>query len=470
MIDADTGFGSATDLAAGLERGSFSAVELTNAVFDAIDTRADPGVFIALTRDRALHEARASDERRARGACLSAWDGIPLAWKDLFDFRGVPTTAGSALYRDRSPATRDADTVAACAARGLVAVGKTNLTEFAYSGLGLNPHFGTPPNPFSPPGDPRVPGGSSAGSAVAVAGGLVPAAIGSDTAGSVRVPASFCGVWGFKASQNRYSRAGVFPLSSSLDSLGAFAHGAEDLCQIDAFMRGRPAGDVEPMAISDIRIVVPDSVVFDDVPQDILSCFETLVAVLADAGAVIEHAPFPIFAETDALFRTHGTLTVAEAYTLHEPLLTSADAAGMDRHVRERMETALNFTVRDYIRLQWSRSRLEDETRARLGDRFMLFPTTPITAPAIAALTASDDAYRRTNLLVLRNTMLGNYLAMPGVSMPIGVDAQGLPIGALLSAAPGGDTPLLAAARALEAPLGRAVRPPAPAAGTRMRA
>ncbi len=469
MIDVDSGLGSATNLASGLDRGSFSAVELTKAVFDTIDRRADPGVFIALTRERALQEAQASDDRRVRGACLGAWDGIPVAWKDLFDLQGVPTTAGSAVYRDRPPAARDADVVAACAAQGLVAVGKTNLSEFAYSGLGLNPHFGTPPNPFSPPGDPRAPGGSSAGSAVAVAAGLVPAAIGTDTAGSVRVPASFCGIWGFKASQNRYAMAGVFPLSSSLDSLGAFANGAADLCQIDAFMRGRRHSDIDPTAIADIRIVVPDTVVFDDVSADIVSCFETLVQALAEAGVAIERGAFPIFAETDALFRAHGTLTVAEAYTLHEALLNSPDADRMDRHIRARLQTALDFTVQDYIRLQWSRSRLEAETRTSLGNRFLLFPTTPITAPAIAPL-ASDETFRHTNLLALRNTMLGNYLAMPGVSMPIGVDGQGLPVGALLSAAPGGDTPLLAAARALEARLGHAVRPPTPAADTRLRA
>lgn len=440
---------SATQLAGMLQAGEISAVALATHYLDKIRQHPDQSVFIKVTRDRALQEAQASDARRSKGNLLSPWDGIPIAWKDLFDTKGDTTTAGSIVYAKAPAAIEDATVVAACRDLGLVCLGKTNLTEFAYSGLGLNPHYGTPVNPCSD-AEPRAPGGSSAGSAVAVAAGLAPVAIGTDTAGSVRVPASFCGLTGFKSSQKRYSKAGVFPLSSSLDSLGPLALCVDDLIVMDALMRGRSAAPIVDVDLAGLEILIPETIVFDDIYADIATCFDAAVSRLLAAGVRVSRAPFPIFQQIMDLFAAHGTPTVAEAATFHSDLLASEQAEQMDQRVRTRMLTASGFSAQDYITLQWERERLLEEAGVALGDICLLFPTVAMTAPALAPLKADDDLFARTNLKVLRNTMLGNFLGMPGVSLPIGVDTNGLPIGALISARSGQDDRLLAVAKAIE--------------------
>lgn len=441
---------TASRIAGLLQAGEVSAVDLLQDYVARIKGAADQSIFIGLTEDRAFREAAASDARRRSGQPRSPWDGVPVAWKDLFDLKGETTTAGAAVYRDAPTAEADADVVAACERGGLICLGKTNLSEFAYSGLGLNPHFGTPRNPAGK-AEARVPGGSSSGSAVAVAAGLAPIAIGSDTAGSVRVPAGFCGIAGFKSTQARYSTKGVFPLSSSLDSLGSFALSVEDLIGIDALMRGQWTEVGAAPRPADLDFIIPESIVFDAVEPDILARFADLERALKEAGARIERRPFPIFDEVARLFQAHGTLTVAEAYTFHETLLKSDKADRMDQRVRERMMSAGQFSVQDYIRLHWARTRLRQETAELLGDRFLLFPTTPMTAPEIAPLDASPDLFKSVNLMALRNTMPGSYLETPGVSLPIGTDEKGLPIGALVSAPYGQDDRVLAAARSMEA-------------------
>ncbi len=440
---------SATQLADMLQAGETTAVALATHYLDKIQQHWDQSVFITVTRDRALADAQASDARRSKGNLLSPWDGIPIAWKDLFDTKGNTTTAGSIVYAKAKPATRDATVVAACRDLGLVCLGKTNLTEFAYSGLGLNPHYGTPVNPCSD-AVPRAPGGSSAGSAVAVAAGLAPVAIGTDTAGSVRVPASFCGLTGFKSSQNRYSKTGVFPLSSSLDSLGPLALCVDDLIVMDALMRGRSAAPIVDVDLAGLKILIPETIVFDDIDADVATCFDEAVNRLRTAGIHVSRAPFPIFQQIMDLFAAHGTPTVAEAATFHGSLLASEQAEQMDQRVRTRMMTASGFSAQDYITLQWERERLQEEVAIALDDRCLLFPTVAMTAPALAPLEADDDLFATTNLKVLRNTMLGNFLGMPGVSLPIGVDTNGLPIGALISAPYGADDRILAVAKAIE--------------------
>ena len=456
MAQLDIAGATAGQLADGLADGRFTSVELVSAYLDAIENCPDQSIFIRVTASRALDEARRSDLRRQSGATQSRWDGIPFAWKDVFDVRGLPTTAGSDVYRNAEAATSDAAVLENCRRLGAITLGKTNMSEFGYSGLGLNPHYGTPENPHGD-GVARVPGGSSAGSAIAVARGLAPVAIGTDTAGSVRVPASFCGVAGFKSSHNRYSKAGVFQLSSSLDSFGCLGRSVSDLVQVDAMMRGIAEPDLKTMTLDEMSFVAPTSVVFDDVDSDIADAFDQAVAALETAGATITREAFPIFEQVTRLFSTHGTLTVAEAFTLHEELLNSEDAARMDQRVRTRLLTANTFSTSDYIRLQWERETLQRKTAECLQSRFLLFPTTPMTAPELAALEASDELFAATNLKALRNTMLGNYLGTPGVSLPIGKDRSGLPVGALVSAPFGEDDRVLAAALAMQGALaGRA--------------
>lgn len=454
MVTKDSlGAASANQLSGMLQAGTITAVDLVARYLDSIENYPDKSIFIKLTSQRAFAEAEASDKRRMNGSPLSSWDGIPIVWKDLFDTEGDATTAGSKVYMNAKPATNDAAVVAACRKQGLICIGKTNLSEFAYSGLGLNPHYGTPVNPHS--NDiPHVAGGSSSGSAVTVAAGLAPIAVGTDTAGSVRVPASFCGLTGFKSSQNRYSKDGVFPLSSSLDSLGSFSHDIDDLIVLDGMMRGQAAVLSKQVDHGELEFLIPQTIVFDEVDADVRAQFDMAVDHLESAGIRIVRAPFPIFDEIMNLFSTHGTLTVAEAATFHAELLNSNRADQMDQRVRTRMLTAKDFTAQDYIKLQWERERLQNAASVALGNTCLLFPTVAMTAPALEPLELDDDLFIKTNLKVLRNTILGNYLGMPGVSLPIGTDRNGLPVGALVSARSGEDDQILAVAKAI-APLMR---------------
>lgn len=440
---------SATALSRSLARGDTTSEMLVASCFSKIADYNDDSIFTSLTMGAAMEAARVSDARRKTGKLLSAFDGIPVAWKDLVDIPGTPTTAASAVYENAVPPDVPAVIFENCTKAGLICIGKTNLSEFAYSGLGLNPHFGTPVNPHSTD-DPLAPGGSSAGSAVAVAASIVPLAVGTDTAGSVRVPAAFSGILGFKSSQNHYDKTGIFPLSQSLDSVGTFAQSAEDLITFDAILRGeadmprRPAQDAKP------NLIVPTTVVMDDLDPDVASSFEKAVASLAAAGYSIVYRDFPVFSVVTTLFSKHGTLTVAEAATLHKDLLASADAEKMDQRVRDRMATASQFSAQDYIKLQWERKRLQSAVVDQLGNDILVFPTVAITAPSIAKLEADDDLFVSTNLMALRNTMLGNFLGMPGVSLPIGVAPNGAPIGALFSMANAKDLDVLTNVAALE--------------------
>jgi aspartyl-tRNA(Asn)/glutamyl-tRNA(Gln) amidotransferase subunit A len=443
---------SATTLAARLASGALTSQALVEACFAAIKAHGDDAIFITLTEEAALTAAKDSDARRKSGKPLSDWDGIPVAWKDLVDIPGTPTTAASAVYEHATPPSQGAVIYDNCTKAGLICIGKTNLSEFAYSGLGLNPHFGTPKNPHSTD-TPLAPGGSSAGSAVAVAASLVPLSIGTDTAGSVRVPASFCGIVGFKSSQFHYDKTGIFPLSSSLDSVGSLAHCVEDVITFDAILRGEAPQPVPAMSGKKPNLIVPTNVVMNDLDADVAACFEAALDQLSQAGYTITRQAFPIFNEVTDLFAKHGTLTVAEAATVHKDLLVSTDAAKMDQRVFERMKTASQFSAQDYIQLQWDRARLETAVAETLGRDILVCPSVAITAPAIAELEADTDHFARTNLMALRNTMLGNYLGMPGVSIPAGHAQNGAPIGVLFSMATSLDVELLHQCRAIEAAL-----------------
>src|ERR1700722_18892648 len=246
-----------------LTKGSLDPVEVGVFFLDRIERDRENPSFILVTRKRAFEEAAASRRRHREGRAASPLDGVPIAWKDLVDMAGERTTAGSALYADSPPKEKDAPIVTNLSAAGLVALGKTNLSEFAFSAFGVNPHFGTPRNPRDST-TPRIAGGSSSGAAVAVAGGLAPCAIGSDTGGSIRAPASFCGIVGFKTSEGRIDKQGVFPLSRTLDTIGPLAHTVEDCVLIDMALRGQSSTSVRPINLSGVEFVVPDGTGLDD--------------------------------------------------------------------------------------------------------------------------------------------------------------------------------------------------------------
>jgi aspartyl-tRNA(Asn)/glutamyl-tRNA(Gln) amidotransferase subunit A len=435
--------------------------------------------FIAVTEARARREAAASAERLRARTPLGPLDGVPIAWKDLIDVAGVATTSASALRRGAPPATADAPIVARLAAAGLVCVGKTNLTEFAYSGLGLNPHFGTPRNPHGA-GPARIPGGSSSGSAVAVATGVVPCAIGSDTSGSIRVPAAFCGVVGFKPTAARVDRDGVQPLAPTLDSVGPLTTTVADAVVLDALLRGAPPphdvvaarrGAPPPHDVAAAptacdahedrpppRFVVPEGDLVDDVEPAVASAFAAALAALADAGAAIEHRPLAAVAASRALQDEHGILVMHEAWRVHRALLDSGDAERLDRRVLRRLRDGRALPPHGRDVLLRERPRLQAALAAELGDALALWPTVPHAAPELAPLERDDELFAHVNTRTLRNTIPASFLDMPGVALPMGTNEAGMPLGLLLSGPPRSDDRVLPAALAAEAALSAVAR------------
>ncbi len=440
---------TAASLAADLRTGAVDAVDLTERTLAAIAASSNKAIFTEVLAKRAHVEAEASRKRLKAGRPLSPLDGVPLAWKDLFDIEGRVTTAGSVVLKSNPPASRDAALVAAAVRGGMVTIGMTNLTEFAYSGIGLNPHFGTPRNPCDAK-VARSPGGSSSGSAVAVAAGLVPVAIGTDTGGSIRVPASFNGVTGYKTSTGHHPMAGVFPLSRTLDTLGPFAHTVEDCVLTDMVLRGALVPQARRGSVEGLQILIPETVVFDDCEPAVLANFEASIARMAKAGARINRCPMPQLAAIPELIGKHGHLLGAEALQVHQARIRSTDAARMDRRVVRRIAMAEKMTALDLVEVQQARSRLIAEANALIGDAIVAFPTTPHVAMPIAPLDADDELFFRINAKTLRNTMLGNFLDWCGVAMPNGTGADGMPTSLLLSAPHGRDTAILSAALSVE--------------------
>jgi aspartyl-tRNA(Asn)/glutamyl-tRNA(Gln) amidotransferase subunit A len=442
---------SAVQLAALLHSGALDAEQLTERVLVAIADCDDKAIFTKVTPDRAMAEARAATKRLREGHPASALDGVPIAWKDLFDLEGMVTTAGSRALASNPPAARDAAVVKRLRDAGMVCVGRVNMTEFAFSGLGLNPHFGTPHNPHGRD-EPRVPGGSSSGSGVVVARGLVPISIGTDTGGSVRVPAAYNGVVGYKATRGRYSMDGVFPLSSSLDSLGPLCRTVADAILVDAAMRGLPWPSVTRGTLEGLRLVIPGNVVFDDAEPSVVAAFEAALDRLVAQGVKVERRKLPVFDAIFDLTRRHGALATAEAFALHrERLDNPATAEQIDPRVVVRTRLGADISMPDYVAILQARARLIAETEAAIGDgTFIAYPTLPWGAPPIQALRDDDDLFVRTNMGTLRNTLIGNFLDWCGVSIPCGVNAAGMPVGFLLSGLSGRDEKLLSAALAAE--------------------
>ncbi len=441
---------SAQQISALMGAGLISAEEVAERTLAAIAACDDQAIFTRLTKERARGEARAAARRLRDGRPASALDGVPIVWKDLFDLSDLPTTAGSRLFEAAAPAEADAPVVARLKGAGMVCIGRANMTEFAYSGIGLNPHYGTPRNPHGR-GDARAPGGSSSGSAVVVARGLAPVAIGTDTGGSVRIPAAFNGIIGYKASSGRYPMAGVFPLSQTLDTLGVFARTVEDAAVVDAAMRGLVAPGARQEPLAGLRVLVPTNVVLDDCEPAVLRNFEAALARLERAGAAIERGPMPVFDEIQALSARHGPIVAAEAYALHKGRVEGPDVGLIDRRVAKRIAVASSIAMVDYIVIMQARARLMEATNPGLQGRCLVaMPTVAHTAPSIAVLEADDDLFTRVNAKTLRNTALGNFLGWCGVSFPNGVDEAGLPTGLLLSGAPNTDDHLLSVSLAAQ--------------------
>ncbi len=445
MSDATS---DATSMAEAFASGRSDPVQALEQALEQASRSAS--VFISLTTERARREAEASAARWRAGQPLSVFDGVPLAWKDLYDVAGSITTAGAAYRRNAPAALLDAPSVGLLCRAGMVSVGKTNLSELAYSGLGLNPHFGTPHNPHGTD-QPRIPGGSSSGSAVAVAAGIVPIAMGTDTAGSIRIPAALNGLVGYRSSSRRYSRDGVFPLAHSLDSLGPLSHSVRDALAIDDLLHGRRQSHIS-RSLKGQRLVLEQGAL-EDLEPAVRNNLLRAVDQLKAAGALVELRPCATFQATLDLIKHHGWLGSFEAFALHQALLDSPDAQQLDPRVRRRLEAARNLPASQLLYLTDARRRLQQQLIDDLDGALLITPTVAHVAPALAALEADADLFASTNLATLRLTMPGSLLDMPGVNLPSGRDAQGLPTGLLLSAPTGEDARLLRAALSVESVL-----------------
>ncbi|OLP62291.1 hypothetical protein BJF93_18715 [Xaviernesmea oryzae] len=437
-------------LAVLLQSGLLCPVNLTEAIYARIAQNDHTGIFVTLSRERALKEAAAARARLSTGRSQGLLDGIPIAWKDLFDMRGMVTTAGSTIMLSQRPAQADADTVSSLAEAGMISIGRTNMSEFAFSGLGINPHYGTPVNPCSTD-VPRIPGGSSSGSAAAVAAGLVPVAMGSDTGGSIRIPAAFNGLVGYKATRGRYSMRGVFPLAISLDALGPLTRSVRDALVVDAGLRGAVDGMTLREPPSKVRLVVPVNIVFDNAEPGVVAAFEAAIARIEASGIEVERRDFPCFATIFELMGRHGALAAAQAFVLHRERLTGPNVVEMDQRMVSRARQGERIGLSDYMAMQAAREQLIVDFNNLLKPGEMLaHPTVAHVAPPMAPLLLDDELFHHTNAMTLRNTLIGNFLEMCCISIPCGKGAGGMPVGFQLAAPRNQDDQLLSVAMALE--------------------
>ena len=394
--------------------------------------------------DAARTAADAADARARAGMPLGPLDGLTVSIKDLFDVKGEATRAGAKILADAPPATADAPVVRRLRAAGAVILAKTNMSEFAFTGLGANPHYGTPGNPAD---RARVPGGSSSGAAVAAADEMCDIAIGTDTGGSTRIPAAFCGVVGFKPSKRRIPTDGAFPLSYTLDSIGPLARSVAACALADAVMAGEEPGALEPMSLSGLRLGIPQGLPLKDLDQTVLKGFTSAIGRLGKAGVRISDEPLALIDDMLTVNTNGGGFAPTEAFAVHrEHLRTRAD--DFDPNVRARIERGGTVSAADYVLMMRERARLVRAMDARLRDLdALVLPTTPIVAPAIAEV-ATAEAFNAKNMMALRNTVIVNFFDLTAISLPLPRD--GLPVGLMLVARNGHDHRLFRVAAAVE--------------------
>jgi aspartyl-tRNA(Asn)/glutamyl-tRNA(Gln) amidotransferase subunit A len=416
------------------------------AILERLRARAsEERVFLRLYEEAARAAADAADARRRAGTPLGPLDGAIVSIKDLFDVAGEATTAGSVALRDAAPATRDAAIVRRLRQAGAVIVGKTNMVEFAFSGVGLNPHYGTPGNAADPE---RIPGGSSSGAGVSVAEGTSDISIGSDTGGSVRIPAAFNGIVGFKPTARRVPLAGAFPLSYSLDSIGPLARSVQACADTDAVMAGDEPGPVAPFPLSGLRIGVPRGRLFEETEPAVAQAFDTALRHLSAAGARIADCAVEDLLQEMADATRAASIASMEAAEIHADWL-DAKADAFDPRVRSRIVLSGTVPAPVYIRTMRRRASLA----AAMDERMMPFdvlalPTVAILPPPMRPLIESDDLYTKANLLILRNTMVANQFDLTSISLPM--PGTPLPAGLMLVSRRGTDRRLLEIAAGVE--------------------
>lgn len=460
-------------LQADLAAGRTTSRALTEAALQRIADPAGEGprTFTQVYQDQALAAARASDALRAAGQQRSMLEGLPISVKDLFDVAGYATTAGSAVLRDAPPARAHATIVQRLLRAGAIVVGRTNMTEFAFSGLGLNPHYGTPRNPWGreqDAGTGRIPGGSSSGAAVAVTDGMCVAAIGTDTGGSVRIPAALCGLTGFKPTAARVPLQGCLPLSPTLDSIGPLAASVQCCATVDAILSGEDGATVSStegtphssyrpgrsthhprsFAPDALRLAVVTDTVLDGADTHVRTTFTHSLQRLERAGVRLHTIALPEFARLPELHR-HANLPTAESWHWHRTLLQQR-GHDYDPRVAARIQRGRDMLAADYLELLHARRAWIAAVQQRLESfDALLLPTTPVIAPPLAALQNSEEAYFAANALLLRNPTFINFLDGCALSLPCHSPGTA-PVGLMVAGTHGQDRHILAVGQTLQ--------------------
>lgn len=405
----------------------------------------DERVFMRLYAEAARAAADAADARRQAGVSLGPLDGMLVSIKDLFDVVGEVTTAGSVVLRDTPPAVKDATVVIRLRQAGAVIIGKTGMVEFAFSGLGLNPHYGTPGNAVDPA---RIPGGSSSGAGVSVAEGTSEIAIGSDTGGSVRIPAALNGVVGFKPTARRVPLDGVFPLAPSLDSIGPLARNVHDCAFADAVMAGEEPRALDPYPLAGLRIGVPRGRLFTETEGMVESAFEKTLDLLGDAGARITDHSIDDLLRAMREATIHASIASIEATEIHADWLMTR-ATDIDPRVHHWLARSSAVPAHVYLRMMRRRRALIEAMDRRLSVvDVVALPTTAITAPLIAPLEADEVLYNDADRLILRNTQMANQFDLTSVSLPLPGCER--PVGLMLVSRHGSDRRLFEIAAGIE--------------------
>jgi aspartyl-tRNA(Asn)/glutamyl-tRNA(Gln) amidotransferase subunit A len=436
-------------LADDLENGRTSARKLVDECITRIADPAGEGqrVFIHVDREAAIEAAEAMDRLRKAEAAPSRFAGIPVSIKDLFDIKGQVTRAGSRALDDSAPAQADATVVARLRRAGFVVIGRTNMTEFAYSGIGINPHYGTPKSAWQRSVG-HVPGGSSSGAAVSIADGMAYGALGTDTGGSCRIPAAFNGIVGFKPTQRRVPLDGGVPLSFTLDSFGPLARSVSCCAILDAVLADEPVVPLRPRPIKGMRLAVPTTIVLDDLDDAVAQTFNRALETLSRQGALIERIEVPEFLDIGVM-NTKGGFSAAESYAWHRFLIASKGDV-YDPRVAVRILRGEGMSAADYVDLLGARRSMiaRIETRIAPYDALVM-PTTANTPPRIADLVADDKAFTRQNLRALRNPSLINMIDGCSISLPAQREGE-VPVGLMLAAAGGSDRRIFELAAGME--------------------
>ena len=435
-------------LAADLETGRTTARKLVEECLARIDDPAGEGArtFIHVDKDAALAAADAMDHLRKANAAPSPYAGIPVSIKDLYDIKGQVTRAGSRALEDSAPAEADAPVVARLRRAGFVVIGRTNMTEFAYSGIGINPHFGTPKSAWNR-NVGHVPGGSSSGAAVSIADRMAYGALGTDTGGSCRIPAAYNGIVGYKPTQRRVPLDGGVPLSFSLDSFGPLARSVACCAVLDAVLADEAMQPLQPRPVKGMRLAVPTTIALDDLDEEVARTFERALEALSRHGALVERIEVPEFHDVGVM-NGKGGFAAAESYAWHRYLLTSKGDV-YDPRVRVRIQRGEGISAADYIDILNARRAFIARTEQRIAPYdALVLPTTANTPPVIADL-ADDQAFTTQNLRALRNCTLINMLDGCAISLPAHREGE-VPVGLMLAAAGGADRRIFELAAGME--------------------